>query len=236
MSDTCVEMYHCGAVYPGWLSGGHPSVKDGAVVRRVCFNGYYGCCHLFTYISVRNCGGFYVYKLTPLHTSSNCYCRYCASNGTALVLPKTLTTEISTSSTAQATTKPPTKLSLSSTVQTATEPLTIFVTELSTSSTAQTTGTPTTFVKEFSTSSTSATTTKPLINLSFSSTVQTATEPLTTFLTEITTSSTVQTTTRTPPKLSTSSTAQTTTEPPTRSLPTEECFEATQFFFSKVDT
>ncbi|XP_068708203.1 uncharacterized protein [Montipora foliosa] len=35
MADTCVEMYHCGAVYPGWLSGGHPSVKDGAVVRRI---------------------------------------------------------------------------------------------------------------------------------------------------------------------------------------------------------
>ncbi|XP_068743653.1 threonine-rich protein-like isoform X4 [Montipora capricornis] len=198
MSDTCVEMYHCGAVYPGWLSGGHPSVKDGAVVRRVCFNGYYGCCHLFTYISVRNCGGFYVYKLTPLHTSSNCYCRYCASNGTALVLPKTLTTEISRSSTAQATTKSPTifvtefsasstsvtttepltKLSLSSTVQTATEPLTNFVSELLTSSAAQTTGTPTTFLAEI-------------------------------------TSTTAQTTTRTPPRLSTSSTAQTTTEPPT---------------------
>ncbi|XP_068711530.1 uncharacterized protein [Montipora foliosa] len=216
MADTCVERYHCGAEYPGWLSGGHPSVEDGAVVRRVCFKGYYGhCCEYFVYISVRNCGGFYVYKLTPLPTSSYCYYRYCASNGTALVLPTTLTTEISTSSTAQTTTKPPTKLSLSSTVQTATEPLTIFVTELSTSSTAQTTGTPTTFVKEFSTSSTTATTTKPLIKLSFSSTVQTATEPLTTFLTEITTSSTVQTTTRTPPKLSTSSTAQTTTEPPT---------------------
>ncbi|XP_068739004.1 uncharacterized protein [Montipora capricornis] len=92
MADTCVEMYHCGAVYPGWLSGGHPSVKDGAVVRRVCFNRYYGCCEYFVYISVRNCGGFYVYKLTPLPTSSYCYYRYCASNGTALVLPTTLTT------------------------------------------------------------------------------------------------------------------------------------------------
>ncbi|XP_068743638.1 uncharacterized protein [Montipora capricornis] len=197
MADSCVERSLCGAEYPGWLSGGHPSVKDGAVVRRVCFNGYYGCCHDFTYISVRNCGGFYVYKLTPLPTSRYCDYRYCASNGTALVLPSTLTTEISTPSTAQATTKPPifvtefsasstsattseplTKLSLSSTVQTATESLTNFVSELLTSSAAQTTGTPTTFLAEV-------------------------------------TSTTTQTTTRTPPRFSTSSTAQTTTKPPT---------------------
>ena len=93
MADTYVERYHCGAEYPGWLSGGHPSVEDGAVVRRVCFNGYYRrCCEYFVYISVRNCGGFYVYKLTPLPTSRYCYYRYCASNGTALVLPTTLTT------------------------------------------------------------------------------------------------------------------------------------------------
>ena len=92
MADTCVEMYHCGAKKPGWLHGGHPSVEDGAVVRRVCFNGNYDCCEYFVYISVRNCGGFYVYKLAPLHTSSYCYYRYCASNGTALVLTTTLTT------------------------------------------------------------------------------------------------------------------------------------------------
>ncbi|XP_068711541.1 uncharacterized protein [Montipora foliosa] len=122
MADTCVERYHCGARYPGWLSGGHPSVEDGAVVRRVCFNVYRGCCDYFVYISVRNCGGFYVYKLTSLRWSTYyCYYRYCASNGTALVLATTLTTELSTSSTAQ-TTGSPTKLSKSSTAQTTTEP------------------------------------------------------------------------------------------------------------------
>ena len=91
MADTCVERYHCGAYYPGWLSGGHPSVEDGAVVRRVCFNRYWGCCDYFVYISVRNCGGFYVYKLTSL-PSYRCYYRYCASKGSELVLPTTLTT------------------------------------------------------------------------------------------------------------------------------------------------
>ncbi|XP_068741645.1 uncharacterized protein [Montipora capricornis] len=64
---------------PGWLSGGHPSVEDGAVVRRVCFGR--GCtCDTFVYISVRNCSGFYVYNLTSI-PSSNCYYGYCASTG-----------------------------------------------------------------------------------------------------------------------------------------------------------
>ena len=79
MADTCVKMCHCGVVYPGWLSGGHPSVEDGAVVRRVCFGR--GCtCDTFVYISVRNCSGFYVYNLTSI-PSSYCYYGYCASTG-----------------------------------------------------------------------------------------------------------------------------------------------------------
>ena len=95
MADTCLERCRCSALNSGWLSGGHPSVEDGAVVRRVCFNGYYDgpSCDYFVYISVRNCGGFYVYKLTPLPaTEYFCSYRYCASNGTKLALPTTLTT------------------------------------------------------------------------------------------------------------------------------------------------
>ncbi|XP_068741641.1 uncharacterized protein [Montipora capricornis] len=80
MADTCVKMCHCGVLYPGWLSGGHPSVEDGAVVRKVCFVGHRGCCDHFVYISVRNCGGFYVYNLTSIPYSA-CYYRYCASTG-----------------------------------------------------------------------------------------------------------------------------------------------------------
>ncbi|XP_068711539.1 uncharacterized protein [Montipora foliosa] len=173
MADTCVERYHCGAKNPGWLHGGHPSVGDGAVVRRVCFTGDHDCCEYFVYISVRNCGGFYVYKLSPLHTSSYCLYRYCASNGTALVLTTTLTTEISTSSTAQATIKPPTifvpEFSASSTSVTTTEPLT----KLSLSSTVQTATEPLTKI----TSSTAQTTTRTPPRLSTSSTAQTTNEP-----------------------------------------------------------
>ena len=80
MADTCVNMCHCGKRYPGWLTGGHPSVEDGAVVRKVCFMGYYGCCDQSVYISVRNCSGFYVYHLTSI-SSSYCSYGYCASTG-----------------------------------------------------------------------------------------------------------------------------------------------------------
>ena len=85
MADTCVKMCHCGASYPGWLTGGHPSVEDGAVVRKVCFVGGLGCCAASVYISVRNCSGFYVYNLTSIPTCyyrcPTCYYGYCASRG-----------------------------------------------------------------------------------------------------------------------------------------------------------
>ena len=78
-------MRHCGARYPGWLSGGHPSVSDGAVLRKVCFTGNRGCCHYSTFISVRNCNGFYVYKLsTVVQYYYQCEYRYCSSYGFGL--------------------------------------------------------------------------------------------------------------------------------------------------------
>ncbi|XP_068728067.1 uncharacterized protein [Montipora capricornis] len=80
MADTCVKMCHCGAWHPGWLTGGHPTVEDGTVVRKVCFVGSLGCCKASVYISVRNCSGFYVYNLTSM-PSSSCEYGYCASSG-----------------------------------------------------------------------------------------------------------------------------------------------------------
>ena len=77
MANSCVQMNHCGAIFPGWLSGGHPAVADGTVVRKVCLTSRQGCCGRSIYISVRNCSGFYVYNLTSL----SCHSRYCAGNG-----------------------------------------------------------------------------------------------------------------------------------------------------------
>jgi len=110
MADTCVKWRHCGALYPGWLSGGHPSVSDGAVLRKVCFTEYRGsCCYSSTFISVRNCNEFYVYKLSPFYRphSYNCPFRYCSNSG--FQLPTTSTTaKILTTATTEKTTEPTT--------------------------------------------------------------------------------------------------------------------------------
>ena len=67
----------------GWLNGSHPSVADGAVQRKVCFGGFGGYCPFSTYISVRDGGGFYVYKLKPLSTK---YCLCYGGNGSGRTL------------------------------------------------------------------------------------------------------------------------------------------------------
>ncbi|XP_067037302.1 protein sidekick-2-like isoform X2 [Acropora muricata] len=120
MADNCVKQRHCGARYPGWLSGGHPSLSDGAVLRKVCFTRYSGCCHYSTFISVRNCSGFYVYKLSPAHPYYYCNFRYCSSNGFELPTPSTtvsaaasttLTTTVSSTTGPQRPIAPPTNVS-----------------------------------------------------------------------------------------------------------------------------
>ena len=74
MPDTCVPKQRCGTHAPGWLSGGHPTVAEGAVKRKVCFHWSSGCCQFSSNIQVRNCGAFYVYKLSP---PPACSLRYC---------------------------------------------------------------------------------------------------------------------------------------------------------------
>ncbi|XP_074637748.1 uncharacterized protein LOC141896321 isoform X11 [Acropora palmata] len=80
MPHSCVTGRRCGADGPGWLVGRHPSVSEGVARRRVCFAGSRGwfyrssCCRWSTYISVRNCGIFFVYKLRRPPT---CNLRYC---------------------------------------------------------------------------------------------------------------------------------------------------------------
>ncbi|KAL9973649.1 hypothetical protein ACROYT_G020130 [Oculina patagonica] len=65
MSESCVDMLRCNSYEPGWLNGPHPSVTDGAVERKVCFH-VHQCCAWSTFVTVRNCGEFYVYKIKPL--------------------------------------------------------------------------------------------------------------------------------------------------------------------------
>ena len=72
--DKCVLMYHCGAEYPGWLNGTHPTVIEGVVTRTVCYSYEDVCCWDSSIIKVKNCSSYYVYELqrTPIVRSRYC--------------------------------------------------------------------------------------------------------------------------------------------------------------------
>ena len=79
LSSQCVKTHSCSTDNAGWLEGGHPSVLAGRVTRKVCFGikSSSSCpCSHHTYIMVRNCVSFYVYKLKPTPT---CPLRYCTN-------------------------------------------------------------------------------------------------------------------------------------------------------------
>ena len=75
MATSCVPQHHCNTDVPGWLSGDHPTTALGVVNMKVCFHIGEDCCFFEQFISVKNCGNFYVYELVRL----NCYWRYCGA-------------------------------------------------------------------------------------------------------------------------------------------------------------
>ena len=77
MPTSCPPEYRCNTYATGWLNGGHPTVADGQVSRRVCFRYSGNCCHWSTNIKVRNCGSYYVYYLNG---TPGCDLRYCGTN------------------------------------------------------------------------------------------------------------------------------------------------------------
>ena len=76
MPESCPQPQTdiCGATYPGWLNGIHPTTAEGMATRTVCFSDSSQCCSWSTTIQVKNCGAFYVYKLGPPPTSNLAYC------------------------------------------------------------------------------------------------------------------------------------------------------------------
>ena len=76
LPTMCQQPNRCGANYPGWMSGTHPSVSDGIATRRVCFASNLDCCRYKYTVYVRNCGNFYVYRLAK---PSFANLRYCVS-------------------------------------------------------------------------------------------------------------------------------------------------------------
>lgn len=55
----------CATPVTSWLSSEHPQVTDGIVNGTVCFRWGDNMCMWSQVIQVRNCSGFYVYKLQP---------------------------------------------------------------------------------------------------------------------------------------------------------------------------
>ena len=77
IATSCPPTDRCRTHAPGWLNGGHPTVADGQVSRRVCFHIIRNCCYWSRKIKVRNCGSYYVYYLSG---TPGCSLRYCGAN------------------------------------------------------------------------------------------------------------------------------------------------------------
>jgi hypothetical protein len=76
--NKCVPQNRCSAAATGYIDGNLPTIYDGIVKRKVCFHSNGNCCHFSTYIYVRNCYLFYVYKLKKLNLSWSA--RHCAEH------------------------------------------------------------------------------------------------------------------------------------------------------------
>ena len=77
MPTTRVPAHRCGGDWSGWLDGTHPTVKDREVIRAVSFSDRSTGCKFTIYISVTNCGSFYVYKPSKFLV---CNSRYCSTD------------------------------------------------------------------------------------------------------------------------------------------------------------
>jgi len=76
MATKSPGFYKCGAPYPAWLNGTHPTVAEGKVRREVCINKG-GVCGERGFFDVKNCTSYYVYKF---YRFSYCDFRYCGTD------------------------------------------------------------------------------------------------------------------------------------------------------------
>ncbi|TRY62396.1 hypothetical protein DNTS_007875, partial [Danionella cerebrum] len=76
MPDTCVAENSCATSAPLWLSGGHPRVEDGVVIRDVCGHWSNNCCYFQSNpIRVKSCpGNYFVYEFVKPEFCSLAYC------------------------------------------------------------------------------------------------------------------------------------------------------------------
>ena len=77
MANRSVPYGSCGTKKTGWFFGRLPQVTEGIMPAKVCFNDGYHSCDTEVSISVRQCDGFYVYKLPK--STKGCYKAYCGN-------------------------------------------------------------------------------------------------------------------------------------------------------------
>ncbi|XP_059816882.1 uromodulin-like [Hypanus sabinus] len=113
--ETVVPQYRCSGKKPGWLNGPHPNVGEGEVTRTVCFSKDEKPCEKNQEIRVKNCSGYFVYRLWPTPGNDAVYCTdprsdtTCEPQGAATGEPSlslTITPEGSVSSDFQSSTTP----------------------------------------------------------------------------------------------------------------------------------
>lgn len=79
MPTTKPEPYHCGTVAPIWMKGPHPTTK-GKTRNNIACTSLHGNACVFPYlIPVKNCGAYFVYRLSPTRGCTMAYCAgiYC---------------------------------------------------------------------------------------------------------------------------------------------------------------
>ena len=84
MATHCIPRQSCNSRMVGWIGGGdHPTIAYQKVTRTVYMH-HKSSCHYLSYpgTDIRNCSGFYVYKLK---STTTCFQRYCGVNGKCLI-------------------------------------------------------------------------------------------------------------------------------------------------------
>ena len=81
MMTICPSINKCGGRFSAWLNDDHPTVAQGSVKKKVCIRKSEpgNCCADFSFIYVKNCGSFFIYKLLPVIEFS-CDYRYCGTD------------------------------------------------------------------------------------------------------------------------------------------------------------
>ena len=78
MATYCIPKGSCNSRAVGWIDGNHPSEAYQLVSATVCFHWNSNCCAWSRPVQIRNCSGYYIYRLQK---TVFCLNRYCGVNG-----------------------------------------------------------------------------------------------------------------------------------------------------------